>query len=150
MKTSVTENRSLPDNASGFSFWPIMWRSCLWSLPVAVVGGLVFGVLGIYGHLDSVPLVGSIASNTKVVSISTTLAVVATLVTARVAFDEMGVFIGFFVLSIFGVGVFFAMFWFGGHAFQFFRGMVAGGMISPAVCFPVVALLVARGRTSSD
>lgn len=94
--------------------------------------------------LDKIPLVGWIASSTKVVSISTALAIVTTAIAARVAFDETGVLVSFFILSFFGLGVLFGFFWLGSYVFQFFRGFVAGAILAPAILFVPTFFLVSR------
>ncbi len=127
-----------------FPFWPVLGKSLLWSFVVAIVGGLFAGVLGVLDWSDQIPLLGQLAQSNKVVGVSTTLAVVVTLAACVAFFEEAGVFFGFFILSCCGLLVLGACIWFGHHAFNFFRAMIAGGLLIPTLGFPVTFWIVAK------
>lgn len=127
-----------------FPFWAILGKSLLWSFAVAIGGGLFAGVLGILDWSDQIPLLGTLAQSNRVVGVSASLAVVATIAACVAFFEEAGVFLGFIILSSCGLLVLVACVWFGHHAFNFFRAMIAGGLLIPVLGFPITFWIVAK------
>ncbi|MEM7452987.1 MAG: hypothetical protein AAF456_01405 [Planctomycetota bacterium] len=140
------KDKSKSESTPRFPFRTVLGRTVLWSIPVALLGGIICGVLGIYDMVDGVPLLGALAGSNKVVGISGTLAVIVTFFAVTHAFEEAGVLLGFILLTFFGVLVLGATIWFGINAFNFIRCAIAGGILAPAVVFPVTFAVVAKNR----
>ncbi|MBL8892481.1 MAG: hypothetical protein JNL67_21070 [Planctomycetaceae bacterium] len=130
-----------------FVSWQVLLKSMLWSTAIAGVGFLIGGILGLYQLGDHIPLLGLIANDTRVVSISGFLAVVATIGACQWFFEEAGVLIGFIILTSFGLLVICCAVTFGYHAFHMIRTGIAGALLLPLISFPITYFLVAKSRT---
>jgi hypothetical protein len=133
--------------------WEITKRSLGLSFLCGLVGSLGTGVLSIYNYIDAVPLIASVANSSKVIWISSMLAILITWGVFTFAFEEMGVLLGFIVLSTFGFAVLCLAFCLGQGVFDFLRGAIAGLVVCPIVampCLTVSLLIVTKLKVDRD
>ena len=135
VKTVVQSNRQV-------RVWPVVGRALVWSVVVGVLAAVVCGVLGVYGLCDQIPVLGDLAKSNQVIGVSVVLAILTTWGAATAFFEEAGVLLGFIILSTSGFFVVLACVWFGANAFNFFRSAIAGGILVPALSFPLTCWLV--------